>query len=189
MSLLLSSSILLLCCCLGVWSAQPFGNDDVLTDCDVTAAVCRVFNGTVDGLIQLKRPRVTAPVSVTGQISGLSPGEHGFHVHEFGDLSNGCASAGGHFNPYGKNHGAPTAEERHMGDLGNIQAGNNGVATINIIDHQLRLCGPLSIMGRAIVIHANRDDLGLGGNEESLKTGNAGARVGCCVIGAAPLQG
>ncbi|GFT63409.1 superoxide dismutase, partial [Nephila pilipes] len=77
----------------------------------------------------------------------------------------------------------------HMGDLGNIQAGNNGVATINIIDHQLRLCGPLSIMGRAIVIHANRDDLGLGGNEESLKTGNAGARVGCCVIGAAPLQG
>ncbi|GFR10820.1 superoxide dismutase [Trichonephila clavata] len=135
--------------------------------------------------MKVRRGRVTAPVSITGQISGLGAGLHGFHVHQYGDLSQGCASAGGHFNPFGKNHGAPSDEERHIGDLGNIEAGQNGVANINIVDHQLRLCGPLSIVGRAIVIHANQDDLGRGGNEESLRTGNAGARVGCCVIGAA----
>ncbi|CAL1285483.1 unnamed protein product [Larinioides sclopetarius] len=151
-------------------------------------ATCTINNGEVQGVIQLYQDRVTAPVTVSGEIRGLSPGLHGFHIHQYGDLSGGCASAGGHFNPFQKNHGAPTDEERHVGDLGNIQAGSNGVATINIVDHQLRLCGPISVMGRAIVVHAQQDDLGRGGNEESLRTGNAGSRVGCCVIGAASLQ-
>ncbi|GFY01475.1 superoxide dismutase [Trichonephila clavipes] len=157
---------------------------------------CRSEMSTTDALKPVKRVNYNesrsvtlalgrSPVTITGQISGLGSGLHGFHVHQYGDLSQGCASAGGHFNPFGKNHGAPSDEERHMGDLGNIEAGQNGVANINIVDHQLRLCGPLSIVGRAIVIHANQDDLGRGGNEESLRTGNAGARVGCCVIGAA----
>ncbi|KAF8773825.1 Superoxide dismutase [Cu-Zn] like protein [Argiope bruennichi] len=151
-------------------------------------ATCTINNGEVQGTIQLYQDRVTAPVTVTGEIRGLSPGLHGFHVHEFGDLSGGCASAGGHFNPYDKRHGSPRDDNRHVGDLGNIEAGADGVANINIADHQLRLCGPISIVGRAIVVHAQRDDLGQGGNEESLRTGNAGARVGCCVIGAARLQ-
>ncbi|CAL1285482.1 unnamed protein product [Larinioides sclopetarius] len=188
MAALLFSSVLLLGSCIWVQAAQPIENRERLPDCERAAAVCRLHNGTLSGIIRLTRQRVTAPVTVSGEIRGLSPGLHGFHIHQYGDLSGGCASAGGHFNPFQKNHGAPTDEERHVGDLGNIQAGSNGVATINIVDHQLRLCGPISVMGRAIVVHAQQDDLGRGGNEESLRTGNAGSRVGCCVIGAASLQ-
>nr|XP_042900865.1 superoxide dismutase [Cu-Zn] 2 isoform X2 [Parasteatoda tepidariorum] len=148
-------------------------------------ATCVVNNTEVQGVITLFQGSVTAPVTVTGEISGLTAGQHGFHVHEYGDLSNGCRSAGGHYNPYGKNHGAPADEERHVGDLGNIVAGSDGKAQVNIADSQLKLCGPHSILGRAIVIHAGQDDLGRGGNAESLRTGNAGGRVGCCVIGSA----
>ncbi|KAG8190853.1 hypothetical protein JTE90_028347 [Oedothorax gibbosus] len=151
-------------------------------------ATCVFTSGDVRGVIHLSQDRVTSPVSVTGEISGLSTGLHGFHVHQYGDLSNGCTSAGGHYNPFGKQHGAPMDENRHVGDLGNIEALSDGVARIDIVDPQLRLCGPLSIMGRAIVVHALQDDLGRGGNEESKKTGNAGARVGCCVIGTAPVS-
>ncbi|GIY07402.1 superoxide dismutase [Caerostris extrusa] len=187
MSLLVFSCVILLSGALGVRAAQPIAPRQNLSDCERAAAVCRLHNGTVTATINFKRERVTAPVTVSGEISGLSQGLHGFHVHQYGDLSQGCVSAGPHFNPYGRNHGAPDVEERHVGDLGNIQAGADGVARFQIVDHQLRLCGPLSIMGRAIVVHAMQDDLGRGGNEESLKTGNAGARLGCCVIGQASL--
>ncbi|KAG8190852.1 hypothetical protein JTE90_028347 [Oedothorax gibbosus] len=157
--------------------------------CQSETAICKIYNGTIKGVIRFSTAqRVTSPVSVTGEISGLSTGLHGFHVHQYGDLSNGCTSAGGHYNPFGKQHGAPMDENRHVGDLGNIEALSDGVARIDIVDPQLRLCGPLSIMGRAIVVHALQDDLGRGGNEESKKTGNAGARVGCCVIGTAPVS-
>ncbi|XP_042900864.1 superoxide dismutase [Cu-Zn] [Parasteatoda tepidariorum] len=168
-------------------AAQPIERANRGIECDVYSAICRIHNGTVSGIIRLRRQRssVTAPVTVTGEISGLTAGQHGFHVHEYGDLSNGCRSAGGHYNPYGKNHGAPADEERHVGDLGNIVAGSDGKAQVNIADSQLKLCGPHSILGRAIVIHAGQDDLGRGGNAESLRTGNAGGRVGCCVIGSA----
>lgn len=81
------------------------------------------------------------------------------------------------------NHGAPTDLVRHVGDLGNIQAGPDGVARIHILDNMISLCGPNSIIGRAFVLHSNADDLGRGGNPESLKTGNAGSRIGCGIIG------
>lgn len=120
---------------------------------------------------------------MTGEVKGLSPGQHGFHVHEFGDNTNGCTSAGPHFNPYKKEHGAPNAAIRHVGDLGNIEADNSGIANINITDTLISLNGPNSIIGRTIVVHADVDDLGLGGHELSKTTGNAGARIGCGVIG------
>jgi len=77
---------------------------------------------------------------------------HGFHIHELGDLSNGCMSMGGHFNPGGHNHGAPQDGARHVGDLGNIQAGPDGVANIDIIDSVISLKGPNSILGRGLVV-------------------------------------
>ena len=89
---------------------------------------------------------------VTGELTGLTKGDHGFHVHEFGDLSNGCVSAGAHFNPAAKEHGGPTDAERHAGDLGNIVAGEDGKATVNIVDAQIPLDGPNSIIGRSVVV-------------------------------------
>ncbi|KAF8766784.1 Extracellular superoxide dismutase [Cu-Zn] like protein [Argiope bruennichi] len=108
--------------------------------------------------------------------------KHGFHVHASGDLSNGCQSTGSHYNPKNANHGGPNALVRHVGDLGNIECDDHGVANIVFSDDVASLKGPYSIVGKAIVIHALPDDLGLGGNEESLKTGNAGTRLACCVI-------
>uniref|UniRef100_A0A131Z1G0 superoxide dismutase n=1 Tax=Rhipicephalus appendiculatus TaxID=34631 RepID=A0A131Z1G0_RHIAP len=148
----------------------------------VSDAIC-VFNvGNVSGYVTFHQNR-DENVTVQGNITNLPKGEHGFHVHQFGDLSNGCSSTGPHFNPYGRNHGAPTAEVRHVGDLGNIEADDNGSAVFNMSDHLLTLNGNNSILGRAVVVHEHRDDLGCGGNNESLKTGNAGSRLTCCVIG------
>uniref|UniRef100_A0A7R9ICD9 Superoxide dismutase [Cu-Zn] n=1 Tax=Timema tahoe TaxID=61484 RepID=A0A7R9ICD9_9NEOP len=123
------------------------------------------------------------PVKVTGEVTGLSKGLHGFHVHEFGDNTNGCTSAGPHFNPHGKDHAGPTDSDRHVGDLGNIEAGANGVAKVNITDSLISLTGAHNIIGRTVVVHADQDDLGKGGHELSKTTGNAGARSACGVIG------
>ncbi|KAB1995909.1 hypothetical protein E1A91_D13G197400v1 [Gossypium mustelinum] len=126
------------------------------------------------------------PTTVTGNLSGLKPGLHGFHVHALGDTTNGCMSTGPHFNPAGKEHGAPEDENRHAGDLGNVTVGDDGCASFSIADKQIPLTGPNSIIGRAVVVHADPDDLGKGGHELSKSTGNAGGRVACGIIG---LQG
>ncbi|XP_022248726.1 superoxide dismutase [Cu-Zn]-like [Limulus polyphemus] len=123
------------------------------------------------------------PIIISGEISGLSKGLHGFHVHEYGDLTNGCTSAGSHFNPFKLSHGGPGDRIRHVGDLGNIEAGDDGVANVHKTDKLLSLYGPLTILGRAVVVHANQDDLGRGGHELSKISGNAGGRVACGVIG------
>ncbi|CAE6504172.1 unnamed protein product [Rhizoctonia solani] len=121
-------------------------------------------------------------VHLYGQINGLSAGKHGIHVHTLGDISGGCASVGTHFNPSNKTHGGPQSTERHAGDLGNIEAGSDGVAKIDIYDNVLSFSGATSILARALVIHAGEDDLGLGNATDSLTTGHSGARFACGVI-------
>ena len=124
---------------------------------------------------------------ISYRIEGLTPGLHGFHIHEFADFSNGCLSAGPHYNPFGKTHGGPDDEERHVGDLGNIEAGPDGVASGVIIDRLIKLSGPTSVVGRSFMVHADPDDLGRGDNSlahikppvNGKVTGNAGARVAC----------
>jgi len=150
----------------------------------VMKAVC-VLKGTgeTSGTVHFEQENDSAPVKLTGEIMGLTPGNHGFHVHAFGDNTNGCTSAGPHYNPHDKKHGGPADAERHVGDLGNVTAGANNVAKIEISDAMITLTGPQSIIGRTMVIHEKADDLGKGGNDESLKTGNAGARLACGVIG------
>ena len=94
---------------------------------------------------------------------------------------------GPHFNPHNATHGGPTSSVRHVGDLGNIHTDSSGAAKGTIEDKHVKLIGPESVIGRMVVVHAGEDDLGQGGNEESLKTGNAGGRAACGVIGVRPF--
>ena len=98
-------------------------------------------------------------------------------------MTEGCKSAGPHFNPHGKTHGGPDAEERHVGDLGNCVANEDGVAHYDLDDHLIHLTGEHSVIGRSFVVHAGVDDLGQGGHELSPTTGNAGGRLACGTIG------
>lgn len=135
---------------------------------------------TVKGTILLMQSANGGPTLIKGSIVGLEPGEHGFHIHEYGDLSQGCESAGAHYNPDGVDHG--DLENGHVGDLGNITANEDGIAKFTIKAERVDLIGDRSVVGRAIVVHSDVDDLGKGGDAESLKTGNAGDRLACGVI-------
>ncbi|CAG8581237.1 3024_t:CDS:2 [Dentiscutata erythropus] len=135
------------------------------------------------GVVTFTQENENAPTIIDVNISDLTPGDHGFHVHEYGDNSNGCTSAGEHYNPFNKTHGAPTDENRHLGDLGNLTASKDGIAKTQIKDNHITLTGPNSVIGRTIVVHYDSDDLGKGGHELSFKTGNSGGRVACGVIG------
>ncbi len=119
-------------------------------------------------------------VKVVADIEGLTPGNHGFHIHEFGDCSaKDGSSAGGHFNPAGAPHGAPADKQRHTGDLGNLAAGQDGKVHLEFSDPMLKLDGAGAIIGRGVIVHANPDDL------KTQPTGNAGGRQACAVIGVA----
>ncbi|KAI1728228.1 copper/zinc superoxide dismutase (SODC) domain-containing protein [Ditylenchus destructor] len=152
-----------------------------------------VLRGDSDakGVVWFTQEKEGTPTTVKGEISGLSPGLHGFHVHVYGDSTNGCVTAGPHLNPFNKTHGGPQDDNRHVGDLGNVEAGSDGVAKFEFQDKLIQLAGQNSIVGRSLVVHAGVDDLGKGvgeKQEESLKTGNAGARLACGVIGLAAPQ-
>ncbi len=114
---------------------------------------------------------------VVADFRGLKPGDHGFHIHEYGDCSApDASSAGGHFNPTGMPHGGPDSEKHHLGDLGNITANEDGVAHMDRVFAFLSLSGTNSIIGHSMILHANPDDL------KSQPSGNAGPRVACGVI-------
>ena len=153
---------------------------------DSIEAVCvltNTANKNINGFIILKEDRKNNLTKIKVNINGLKPGKHGFHIHRSGDLRESCKSLCSHYNPKNKNHGGINDKDRHVGDLGNIKADKNGVVSITIKDKLVKLRGKYSVIGRSIVIHDKEDDLGKGGNSESLKTGNAGKRIACGVIG------
>jgi Cu-Zn family superoxide dismutase len=118
-------------------------------------------------------------VHVVVYVQGLKPGqEHGLHIHEVGDCSSGDGmSAKGHFNPFGKPHGSPGTAERHAGDLPALKAEKNGRAKVDVeVDVITVTPGPASIIGKAVIVHADPDDY------KTQPTGNAGARLACGVI-------
>jgi Cu-Zn family superoxide dismutase len=147
----------------------------------VSRAICAVQpldNSGVAGTVTFVQ--TPAGVEIRARLTGLKPGEHGFHIHEFGDCSAADGTcAGGHFNPTGMPHGGPDSAQRHAGDLGNIVADSQGKAEYRRLDKVIQLDGPHSIIGRSIVVHAGRDDL------TSQPAGNAGGRIACGAIGIA----
>jgi len=118
-------------------------------------------------------------VRISANVSGLRPnGEFGFHIHEAGDCSSGDGmSAKGHFNPYGKPHGAHNNPEHHGGDLPSLKSDASGNASLTAdVDVITVNSGPASIIGRGLIVHVQPDDF------KTQPTGNAGARSACAVI-------
>lgn len=144
-----------------------------------TATIVATEGHRAEGVVNFRRSGDGIVVSAT--VEGLEPNNrHGFHIHQFGDCTAPDAtSAGGHFNPTGERHGGRHSEERHLGDLGNLEANDQGVAVLEYIDERLSMEGVQSILGRGIIVHAQADDY------ETQPTGDAGGRIGCGVIGVA----
>jgi len=118
----------------------------------------------VSGTVTFDQPSESSSTTITYDITGNdASAQRGMHIHQFGDNTNGCTSAGPHFNPFSKTHGAPEDDERHVGDLGNFTTDGQGNAKDSITDKHIKLIGP----------------------EQSKSTGNAGARPACGVIGIA----
>jgi len=145
-----------------------------------------VFNsGNIKGNVYFIEDLKNDNVLIKINIKGLNKNSHhGFHVHESGDLTDQCTSMCAHFNPYKKNHGCPGMKERHVGDLGNLITDKNGNANYTMVDNVIKLRGTkANIIGRGLIIHADPDDCGQGGQPDSLTTGHAGKRIACAVIG------
>ncbi|MCO5166519.1 MAG: superoxide dismutase family protein [Planctomycetes bacterium] len=148
----------------------------------VTSAVCVISPTRGNDCRGVVRFSLVGPdaVRVTAEVTGLRPNQaHGFHIHEYGDLrAPDATSAGGHFDPHGRPHGGPHDAQRHAGDLGNLVADEHGVARLDLTVSGLTL-GEGGALGRAVIVHADPDDL------RSQPTGGAGARIGAGVIGVA----
>jgi superoxide dismutase, Cu-Zn family len=143
------------------------------------------INNNINGYVKFIEDFKEDAVKIELNITGLNPNSlHGFHVHEAGDLTDKCTSMCSHFNPYHKTHGCPGLKERHVGDLGNIKTNSKGEAKYVFYDNVIKLRGTkCNIIGRGLIIHEDEDDCGQGGDAESLRTGNAGKRIACSVIG------
>ncbi len=142
------------------------------------AVLHSAIGSSVRGVVTFTR--VADGVRVVADLEGLTPGDHGFHIHAFGDCTAAdAASAGGHFNPTGHPHAGPEAEQRHMGDLGNLTADAEGKAHYDRVDKHLALDGPYAIIGYGVIVHEKFDDL------KTQPTGAAGGRVACGVVGVA----
>lgn len=151
---------------------------DNMQNNSVTATLNPTEGNEVEGTVTFTN--TSNGVRVEGDLSGLSAGKHGFHIHENGDCSApDASSAGGHFNPNNNDHGARTDSVRHMGDLGNIEAGSEGNATFSFTDSVLVMD---KIMGRAVVVHGGQDDF------TSQPSGAAGSRMACGVIESSGMQ-
>jgi Cu-Zn family superoxide dismutase len=166
---------------LAVWVPflSPGDADQNASDTQRAIAVVHpASNSKVRGTIYFTQK--SGYVEISGEVTGLSPGLHGFHIHEYGDCSAmDASSAGGHFNPTHMPHAGPDNAKRHVGDLGNLKADESGKAVVRTTDKMIQLHGPHSILGRSVIVHASTDDL------KSQPSGNSGDRVACGVIGIA----
>jgi Cu-Zn family superoxide dismutase len=150
-------------------------NDRQRTYMRAVADLSPASNSNVKGTVTFVRQGSMTLVEAT--VSGLTPGLHGFHIHEKGDCSApDASSAGGHFNPGGMPHAGPDSHDRHVGDFGNIEADASGNARFSKLFSNLQYEGTASIVGKAVIVHAKADDL------KTQPSGDAGGRVACGVI-------
>ena len=147
-------------------------------DKNAVAVVQSTSGNNVSGIVHFQQRNNT--IKVVAAIQGLMPNQkHGFHIHQYGDISAvDGTKAGGHYNPEGVAHNLPHSQkERHLGDLGNLSANAEGMASLVLLLSNVSLCcAKNSIIGRSVIIHQNEDD---GGQP----TGNAGPRIAMGVIG------
>ncbi|XP_037033272.1 superoxide dismutase [Cu-Zn]-like isoform X2 [Bradysia coprophila] len=170
--------LLLVCVAISVYVACAGAENNPIR----AVAVLTGVHG-ITGTVHFTQTGCDQPVLVEVNIGGLNTTGQGFHIHETGDLSNGCTSLAAHYNPHNYNHAGREDDERHVGDLGNIFGNANGVSNKSFTDELISLSGPHSIIGRGVIVHLNIDDLGRTDHPDSLTTGNAGPRVACGVIG------
>jgi len=142
-----------------------------------------VFRGDIHshgikGRVVFRQDRLWDDVRIYVDLEGVPPGLHGFHIHRCGDLRNGCESACDHYNPRRDQHGGLL--DGHAGDLGNIQAKSDGRCKMTLVTRKFNL---QEIVGRALIIHEDQDDLGRENNKASKETGNSGKRIACEIIG------
>lgn len=138
-----------------------------------------VFQGPIiKGIILFIQKRGYVEIEI--EIEGLEEGLHGAHIHNAGDLRKGCDSCCSHYNPENNFHGGLNDVNSHAGDLGNIEADNDGHVTMVIQTSKFKV---KDIFGRSMIIHEDEDDLGKGRTKESKQTGTSGKRIACAVIG------
>ena len=135
------------------------------------------------GIVLFRELSVGGPVNIHVFIENIAPGNHGFHIHQSGDVSEGSKSLCAHYNPLEKDNGDLNDSEAHMGDLGNICANDIGEAEAEFEAEYVRLRGEYSVFGRSVVVHEDEDDLGKGEYEDSKITGHSGNRILWGIIG------
>jgi Cu-Zn family superoxide dismutase len=189
-SIFLLTICLATCLKLNQFRYREFYNLDFLTinPYEEFRAICILqpqSGHNVFGSVLFSQSDLWAPTILTANFTGLTPNSnHGFHIHDYGDLSQGCQSVGEHYNPFELEHGAPHIHSRHAGDLGNVladQFGNN--STFYMENDQIKLAGRFSIVGRTCVIHLREDDYGNSTSLESRTTGSSGERIACGIVG------
>lgn len=152
------------------------GKNDPAANVIASVLLSSASGSNVRGIVNFIR-QADGRVRVYASVSGLTPGKHGFHIHEKGDCSaSDASSAGGHFNPTGMPHAGPHDAQRHVGDFGNLEADASGTAHYSKVFSNLPFEGDNSVIGRAVIVHAAADDF------KTQPTGNAGGRVACGVI-------
>ncbi|NUO82963.1 superoxide dismutase family protein [candidate division KSB1 bacterium] len=157
---------------------QSMPKTEMMSIHKAVAVLTPTQGNTASGVVTFTK--VDGGVRVSANLMNVPVGDHGFHIHEFGDCSSADGvAAGGHFNPTKMDHAGPTAEKRHVGDLGNVTANAEGKVQLDYVDQHLAFAGPNSILGRGLILHAQPDDL------KTQPTGAAGARIACGVIGIA----
>jgi len=131
---------------------------------------------TASGTVTM-RQLADGAVFVVVDLTGVPPGVHGFHIHDKGDCGDNGNAAGGHFNPATTAHGAPSADPHHAGDFGNVTASADGRVHTDFTTRSVTVAaGPNSVVGHAVILHANPDDL------VTQPTGNAGPRIACGIV-------